>query len=127
VFNPPYDRNNNNVLDSIIHKLLGGFIRWDGVYFLHVAEYGYIYENSLAFFPLFPWSVRILANSLFWPLQFVIQYRTILILSGFLFNLFIHPPSSLWMIESRTLLLFLSYGGLNTSGLWSGINKLKTN
>lgn len=38
-----------------------------------------------------------------------------------------NPPSSLWMIESRALLLFLSYGGLNTSGLWSGINKLKTN
>lgn len=107
VFNPPYDRNNNNVLDSIIHKVLGGFIRWDGVYFLHVAEYGYIYENSLAFFPLFPWSVRILANSLFWPLQFVIQYRTILILSGFLFNLFIH-------IKSTIVLFRLSKNILNS-------------
>ncbi|XP_052065066.1 GPI mannosyltransferase 2-like [Mytilus californianus] len=89
VFNPPYDQSKDNPLDTFVHYILGGFIRWDGVYFLHVAEHGYIYENSLAFFPLFPWCVRILANSLFWPMQFVMQYRTVLIVSGFIFNLVI--------------------------------------
>lgn len=89
VFNPPYDQSKDNPLDTCVHYILGGFMRWDGVYFLHVAEHGYIYENSLAFFPLFSWCVRILANSLCLPMQFVMQYRTVLIVSGFIFNFYI--------------------------------------
>ncbi|XP_063399231.1 GPI mannosyltransferase 2-like [Mytilus trossulus] len=110
--NPPYDQSKDNPLDTCVHYVLGGFIRWDGVYFLHVAEHGYIYENSLAFFPLFPWCVRILANSLCLPMQFVMQYRTVLIVSGFIFNFYIFFKTTLVLYRLSANILnseFLAY------------------
>lgn len=112
VFNPPFDESKNNILDTVVNIILGGFVRWDGVYFLHIAEYGYIYENSLAFFPLFPWSVRVLANSVLFPLQFVMQYRTVLVVSGFVLNLCVYLKCSvvLFRLSKNTLKSeFLAY------------------
>lgn len=57
MFNPP-SLSNIGYGDKIVEALLGGFRRWDGIYMLHVAEYGYTYENSMAMFPLFPLLVR---------------------------------------------------------------------
>uniref|UniRef100_A0A1I7XF83 GPI mannosyltransferase 2 n=1 Tax=Heterorhabditis bacteriophora TaxID=37862 RepID=A0A1I7XF83_HETBA len=45
-------------LDLIIHRLFAGFKRWDAVHMIHIAQYGYVFENSLAFFPLFPMAIR---------------------------------------------------------------------
>ncbi|KAK7491485.1 hypothetical protein BaRGS_00017314 [Batillaria attramentaria] len=46
VFNPPFaDAQSLTVLDRIIIALFGGFRRWDAIYFLHIAEHGYTYEN----------------------------------------------------------------------------------
>lgn len=44
--------------DLIFEKMLSGFRRWDSEYFLHIAEHDYTYENTLAFYPLFPHIVR---------------------------------------------------------------------
>lgn len=49
---------NETICDRIIDAGLGGFRRWDAEYFLHIAEYGYTYENTLAFYPLYPFAVR---------------------------------------------------------------------
>lgn len=54
-FNPPLvEQENFTALDKIIFICLGGFRRWDAVYFHHIALHGYTYENCVAFFPLYP-------------------------------------------------------------------------
>lgn len=59
--------------------------RWDGLYFMFIAEYGYFYENTLVFFPLFPTLVKFL-SVLFYPLVYLISKRNILHLSAVLLN-----------------------------------------
>ncbi|XP_018310329.1 GPI mannosyltransferase 2 [Mycetomoellerius zeteki] len=50
-----------SLCDQIINFLFNGLTRWDGEYFLHIARYGYTYENTLAFYPLYPTMIRIIA------------------------------------------------------------------
>ena len=55
VFNPPlWTLTNGSALDLGLHGFFSGLRRWDAVYFLHVARFGYTYENTLAFFPGYP-------------------------------------------------------------------------
>ncbi|EDV98145.1 GPI mannosyltransferase 2 isoform X1 [Drosophila grimshawi] len=69
VFRMPLDEYNNNnatnaqFLDKIVMGCLGGLRHWDGEYFLHIANYLYTYENTLAFYPLYPVIVRNLATA----------------------------------------------------------------
>ncbi|WAR02114.1 PIGV-like protein [Mya arenaria] len=104
-FKPPYDINEGNLLDSIIQSLFGGLRRWDGVYFLHIAEHGYTYENTLAFFPLFPTFVRLTANSVLLPLQFLVQYSSVLLVSAVLVNVtvFVRTAEVLFSLGSEVL------------------------
>lgn len=76
-----------NAVDHAVTFLLGGFRRWDAIYFLHVAEYGYTYENALAFFPLFPLLTRVTANTVLLPLQFFMNYSSSLLVAAFFVNL----------------------------------------
>eukprot|EP00117_Sycon_ciliatum_P044316 scpid50810/ scgid31993/ GPI mannosyltransferase 2; GPI mannosyltransferase II; Phosphatidylinositol-glycan biosynthesis class V protein len=50
--------------------VFGGLTRWDSVYFLRIAKSGYEYEQFGAFFPLWPLTVRVVADTLLWPLSF---------------------------------------------------------
>jgi phosphatidylinositol glycan class V len=89
VFNPGRQvqtANSKTILDHIVTFLLGGLKRWDGVYFTHVAEHGYTYENTLAFFPLFPLFVRTFANSVLFPLQFLMSFESVILISSTLVN-----------------------------------------
>ncbi|KAK7099027.1 GPI mannosyltransferase 2-like [Littorina saxatilis] len=55
VFNPPVTGMEKfSVVDKIIFFIFGGFRRWDAIYFLHIAQHGYTYENCVAFFPMYP-------------------------------------------------------------------------
>ena len=44
--------------------LLAPFTRWDAVYYLNIAKYGYTSESQYAFFPLFPYCIRFIAHTL---------------------------------------------------------------
>lgn len=97
-----------NPFDQLIEVTLGGFRRWDAQYFLHVAEYGYTYENTLAFFPLFPLCVRIVGQLLLLILPFF-SLRALLLLSAVLLNVVFFAKAaqtlydlSVLMFRSRT-------------------------
>ncbi|XP_005102568.1 GPI mannosyltransferase 2 [Aplysia californica] len=64
VFLPPVDKREFSVLDHAVHFLFSGLMRWDAVYFSHIAHYGYTYENCVAFFPFFPITVSSVAHVL---------------------------------------------------------------
>lgn len=64
VFQSPYDKMEISFGDAVIEFLFGGLRRWDAQYYLHIAEYGYTYENTVAFYPLFPIFVNLLTNFL---------------------------------------------------------------
>lgn len=103
-FNPPSVEEKESA-DEWVVTLFEGFRRWDGVYFLHVAEHGYSYENTLAFFPLFPLVVRLVGNSLLYPLQYAMNYNSVLLVSAVLINFFcfIQAAKVLYLLSLRVL------------------------
>lgn len=74
--------------DHLVEWLLGGFTRWDAEHFLFIAEHGYLFEHNFAFFPLYPLSVRAVAQLLLWPLQDLLCLRSRLILVAVFLNCF---------------------------------------
>lgn len=91
--------------DAIVDKLLGGLKRWDAQYFLHIAQYGYTYENCLAFFPLYPLVVRYTAygiNSFFGSF---LNYHSTLLIAATLLNIvmFIKSADILHKLSLRIL------------------------
>ena len=76
--------------------LLGGCDNWDSEYFIFIAEHGYSkYERTMAFFPLYPTLMRLLANTILFPLSFLVPLRSLLLISGVLINLFLFPLATL--------------------------------
>ncbi|XP_031401910.1 GPI mannosyltransferase 2 isoform X2 [Punica granatum] len=61
-------------------------IVWDGVYYIRIAQCGYEYEQTYAFFPLLPICTSLLSRTALSPLVPVIGYRAVLGLSGYLIN-----------------------------------------
>lgn len=48
--------------DRTVETVFGHLVRWDGVYFLRIAEHGYEFEQTHAFMPLYPLLMRALAS-----------------------------------------------------------------
>jgi len=74
--------------DRFINATLGGLTSWDGQYFLHVADNGYTYENTLAFFPAYPMIVRLLAEVIYWcQVEYgLIRFNSALVLAAVTVN-----------------------------------------
>ena len=72
--------------DWTLEKIFGGFGKWDAVYFLKIAEQGYKYEQYMAFFPFYPWLLRISARTLYPVLQYFVSERYLLLACGWVLN-----------------------------------------
>ncbi|XP_045176136.2 GPI mannosyltransferase 2-like [Mercenaria mercenaria] len=98
-FNPGQQKH-STISDHIVSFLLGGFKRWDGIYYTHIAEHGYTYENTLAFFPLFPVVVRVTANTIMFPLQLLMSYGSVLLIAATVLNalLFLKTAENLYRL-----------------------------
>lgn len=91
--------------DDFVKYLFGGLVRWDGQYFIHIALYGYTYENCLAFFPLYPMCIRVLAGCLHYPLEGFISHYSVFVLSSVIVNfiIFILSASVLHRLSLQVL------------------------
>lgn len=56
------------------------------MYFIRIAECGYEYEQSYAFFPLLPLCISLISRTIFAPMVPIIGYRAVLGLSGYVLN-----------------------------------------
>ncbi|XP_052229773.1 GPI mannosyltransferase 2-like isoform X2 [Dreissena polymorpha] len=99
VFKPFHEESEMSTLDNLVAFILGGLKRWDGVYFLHITEYGYTYENTLAFYPLYPLIVRLIANTVLFPLQFIAHYQSVLCLASASVNFVVFVKSACVLFE----------------------------
>ena len=102
-FNPPKPLKSNA---RIVEFLFNGLTSWDGQHFLHVAEHGYLYEHSAAFFPLWPLIIRTLktyALDRVFPFSGYFCY----VASGVLANFVLFNISCIYLVE-LTLIIFNS-------------------
>uniref|UniRef100_A0AAG5CZJ3 GPI mannosyltransferase 2 n=1 Tax=Anopheles atroparvus TaxID=41427 RepID=A0AAG5CZJ3_ANOAO len=107
VFIAPRDMNApERPLDALVRFTLGGLDRWDGQYFLHIAEHGYTYENTLAFFPLFPFILKIVSSALnSYDVVTFISYRELSLVLAVLFNMvcFVGAAKALYRLSKLVL------------------------
>ncbi|CAI9106780.1 OLC1v1005999C1 [Oldenlandia corymbosa var. corymbosa] len=75
-----------NPLFPGVASALEDSIVWDSVYFVRIAQCGYEYEQSYAFFPLLPICMPLLSRTVFAPLVPLIGQRAVLGLSGYVLN-----------------------------------------
>ncbi|KAG7300314.1 hypothetical protein JYU34_015903 [Plutella xylostella] len=80
--------------DLVVDKLLAGLKRWDAQYFIHIAQFGYTYENCLAFFPFFPLVVRYVAYVLNSILGSVLNFHSVLLISAVFVNMVMFVKSA---------------------------------
>lgn len=107
--------------DRVTSALLDGFRRWDAQYFLHIAQFGYTYENALAFFPLFPILLDIVFYILYTVLSYALNIQNCLLLIGVIVNVLFFILSAIFLY-SLTLQVFKSMSVAYTSTLLFCIN-----
>lgn len=59
---PPYWReywDYHQIAIPYVDETFGGFVKWDSLWYLQIAEKGYFSRESLAFAPLFPYLIRL--------------------------------------------------------------------
>lgn len=88
VFRTPAASEEFTVFDNIVHRILEGLLRWDAQYFIHIARYGYTYEKSLAFFPLFPFMIKVVSAVVYFCFSSVLNYSSVTLLCAVLLNVY---------------------------------------
>ncbi|CAD6184577.1 unnamed protein product [Caenorhabditis auriculariae] len=86
------ERSNMTSADlSIQEYWFRGLMRWDALQFMFIAQYGYIFEHSLAFLPAFPWATGALGASAadyYRALVGPVHKTTMTLLMGLIINTF---------------------------------------
>ena len=75
-------RNSSSSPDNIF---LAPFLKWDSIFYLNIAANGYTVEKEIAFFPLYPFTLRILADVMY-EFGITLDITKRLIISGILLN-----------------------------------------
>lgn len=104
VFQSPKEPFNTTLFDKIINTFLGGFLRWDAQYFYHIAKYGYTYENTLAFFPLFPLTVRFITFPILQVFPFL-DFDSIALIVFIVINIYCFTKAALVLYELSCIIL----------------------
>lgn len=86
VFQKIYINESSTPTDIVVQSMFSSFEKWDAVYFLHIARHGYTYENTVAFFPLFPSLVYWVAVGIRFTTFFSLNNTSCLILGAMLVN-----------------------------------------
>lgn len=87
--------------DIVTETAFGGLDNWDSEYFIFIAQHGYRqFEQSMAFFPLYPLLMHTLSNTIFYPLSFFTSYRSVALISGVAINFIAFPlaTSALYLL-----------------------------
>lgn len=90
--------------DIIVKFLFGGLIRWDAEYFIHIAKYGYTYENMLAFYPLYPAAIRII-GTIIRKIFFVLNVHSSLVIAAVLINYIFFVKSAVIFFDLSRIVL----------------------
>ncbi|XP_013085122.2 GPI mannosyltransferase 2-like [Biomphalaria glabrata] len=102
VFNPPPELDDNSWLDQLVLYFVGGLRRWDAVYFTHIMQYGYTYENCVAFFPFYPLLVSNFSKAFSFGL---LNFSSCLLLVGVVVNILLFVATSLVLYRLGKLVL----------------------
>lgn len=108
----------NRVLWPRVGTAIDGSIVWDSVYFIRIADCGYEYEQTYAFFPLLPISIAFLSRSVFSSLIPLIGYRAVLALSGYVLNNLAFVLAAIYFYRLTLLILKDSKASLQASILF---------
>lgn len=88
-----------SLLDFWVKRLLRPFASWDGGYFLSISLKGYIFEQEHAFFPLYPLIVRTFADTLLYPLNWLLSLPARCLMSAVFISNACHLISTLTMYD----------------------------
>lgn len=119
-FRLPYETE-SGTSNAFVSKSLSGFSRWDAQYFLHVTLYGYTHENTLAFFPLFPLTLRFFTSCLSYFLSSILSELNCALIAGVFLNSILSSLASIYLYK-LTFVVFHSEIFAYTSALLFCIN-----
>lgn len=96
---PTSQTRNSTVCNQLIDTVFGGFRRWDAEYFLHIAEHGYTYENTLVFYPLFPFCVRFATYTVQSILPIQCRFHELSLLVAIMLNIIFFVRAAITLYE----------------------------
>lgn len=97
-FISPRDDSKLSTIDAYIKSIFEGYLRWDSHYFLHISQYGYTYENTLAFYPLYPYSIKMVTTAIQgYGIDVSNYYLSLLV--GLLLNLFFFVMAAITLFK----------------------------